>query len=43
MASSNDRVPMDFSDTVALILLLIVTVAFIAYSVDFFIGFIPMH
>jgi hypothetical protein len=43
MANPNERVPMDFSDTVALILLIIVTLAFVAYSADFFIGFMQMH
>ena len=43
MANQDERVPMDISDVVSLVLLLIVTVAFAAYTVDFFIGFIPMN
>ena len=43
MANPNERVPMDIDDVVSLVLLLIVTVAFAAYTVDFFIGFMQMH
>ncbi len=43
MATPNERVPMDVSDVVSLVLLLIVTAGFAAYTIDFFIGFLQMH
>jgi hypothetical protein len=43
MAQPEERVPMEFDDWVGLILLLIVTLAFGAYTVDFFMGFLQMR
>jgi len=41
--ASSERVPMEADDVVGLVLLIIVTLAFGAYSADFFIGFLQMH
>ena len=41
--AKEERVPMSVDDWVILILLIIVTLAFGAYTVDFFIGFLQMH
>ncbi len=43
MAKPEERVPMDISDVVSLVLLIATTVAFAAYSLDFFIGFSQAH